>query len=132
MASTCQHASCANNHFVICFIWVNSQDMVQCAITSIVYHTSRFGPFPLWAALKAVLAALTKPLGPSQALFLSFYVPNVRRLRAFPQLKCYRSGIIPSNDNVTGGKMTAEVEMTIDERRKYLRKMKSRYRKATR
>ncbi len=28
--------------------------------------------------------------------------------------------------------MTAEEEMTIDERRKYLRKMKSRYSKATR
>ena len=43
------------------------------------------------------------------------------------RLKCYRSGIIPSNDNVTGGKMTTEEQMTIEERYKYLRMMKARY-----
>jgi hypothetical protein len=40
--------------------------------------------------------------------------------------------MIPSNDNVTEGKMTTEDRMTIDERYKYLRKMKSRYVNANR
>ena len=53
--------------------------MVRYAVVSIVYHTARFGPFPLWAALAPILAAFTKPFRPSLAFFLSFYVPNVRR-----------------------------------------------------
>jgi hypothetical protein len=40
--------------------------------------------------------------------------------------------MIPSNDNVTGGNMSTEDEMTIDEERKYLGKMKQRYKKAKR
>jgi hypothetical protein len=35
------------------------------------------------------------------------------------------------NENVTGGTMSNDDEMTIDERRKYLRKMQKRYRKAS-
>ena len=36
--------------------------------------------------------------------------------------------IIPSNDVATEGAMSIEDPMTIDERRKYLRKMQERYR----
>jgi IS30 family transposase len=36
------------------------------------------------------------------------------------------------NENVTGGNMSVEDPMTIDERRKYLRKMQKRYQKASR
>jgi hypothetical protein len=35
--------------------------------------------------------------------------------------------MIPPNDNVTGGKMPTDDKMTIDEERKYLRKMQKRY-----
>jgi len=40
--------------------------------------------------------------------------------------------MVPSNDNVTEGTMSADDKMTIDERRKYLRKMQKRYRQAPR
>jgi hypothetical protein len=40
--------------------------------------------------------------------------------------------MVPSNENVTEGAMAADDEMTIDERRKYLRQMQKRYRKASR
>jgi hypothetical protein len=50
----------------------------------------------------------------------------------FPQVKCYRDDIIPSKENVTEGAMSIEDRMTVDERRKYLRKMQKRYRKADR
>ena len=40
--------------------------------------------------------------------------------RVFPHVECYRSGIVPSIDNVTGGTMSTDEEMTIDERLKYL------------
>ena len=54
--------------------------MVRYSVVSIVYHTARFGPLSLWAALTPILVPFTKPFGPSQAFFPSFYVPNVRRL----------------------------------------------------
>jgi hypothetical protein len=50
----------------------------------------------------------------------------------FPHVKCYRDGIIPSKENVTGGAMSVEDKMTIDERRKYLKKMQERYLQADR
>lgn len=40
--------------------------------------------------------------------------------------------MVHSNDNVTEGTMSADDKMTIDERRKYLRKMQDRYRQASR
>jgi hypothetical protein len=40
--------------------------------------------------------------------------------------------MIPPNDNVTGGNMSIDDKMTIDEERKYLRKMQKRYAKADR
>jgi len=49
---------------------------------------------------------------------------------AFIHLKCYRTGIIPSKENVTEGTMSITEEMSIDERRKYLHKMRIRYWKA--
>ena len=76
-ASICQHTNCADNHFVISFIWVNSQNVIPSTVASIVYHALRFDPFPLWAAMDPVCVAFTKHLGPSQAFFLSLYVPNV-------------------------------------------------------
>jgi hypothetical protein len=56
----------------------------------------------------------------------------VRQEHVFPHPKCYRDGIIPSKENVTGGTMSIEDKMTIDERRKYLRKMQERYLQADR
>ena len=51
---------------------------------------------------------------------------------AFTQLKCYRRGIVRSNDNVTEGTMLLEDKMTVGERRKYLGVMKTRYKTADR
>jgi hypothetical protein len=62
----------------------------------------------------------------------------------FPQVKCYRGDPVPSKENVTEvvyfphlimlpeGTVSTEENMNIDERRKYLRKMKSRYVRANR
>src|SRR5512135_98505 len=50
----------------------------------------------------------------------------------FSHVKCYRRGIVLSNDNVTGETMPADDKMTIDERRKYLHQMQKRYRGADR
>jgi hypothetical protein len=50
----------------------------------------------------------------------------------FPHAKCYRDGIIPSNVNVIDGAMVVEDKMTIDERRKYLRKTLELYHEANR
>jgi hypothetical protein len=38
-----------------------------------------------------------------------------RQSIVFPHVKCYLGGIIPSNDKVTGGAMSSEDRMTIDE-----------------
>jgi hypothetical protein len=46
---------------------------------------------------------------------------------ALYQIKCYRRIIVLSTENVTEGTMTEEERMTIDERRKYLHKMRLRY-----
>jgi hypothetical protein len=40
--------------------------------------------------------------------------------------------MVPSNENVTEGAMAVDDPMTVDERRKYLRQMQKRYRKASR
>src|SRR3989304_5854959 len=45
----------------------------------------------------------------------------------FYQIKCYRTIIVLSNDNVTEGTMIETTKMSIDERRKYLNKMRIRY-----
>jgi len=41
----------------------------------------------------------------------------------FTQVKCYWWGIVHSNDKATDGTMPSDEKMTIDERRKYLRRM---------
>src|SRR4030067_757834 len=50
----------------------------------------------------------------------------------FVHLKCYRSGIVHSNENVTEGTMPTDERMTINERRMYLKVMRPRYQKAGR
>ena len=50
----------------------------------------------------------------------------LRAASAFFQIKCYRRIIVHSNENVTEGTMSEEECMTIDERRKYLHKMRIR------
>ena len=47
-------------------------------------------------------------------------------------LRCYRRSIVLSNDNVTEGAMSSDDKMSIEERRKYLRRIKKRYTQATR
>jgi hypothetical protein len=49
----------------------------------------------------------------------------------FFHLKCYRGGIVPSKEKVTGGTKTNEEKMTIYERYKYLRKMQGYYQQAS-
>src|SRR3990172_1851261 len=51
---------------------------------------------------------------------------------AFTHLKCYRRGIVHSNDNVTEGTVPGEEKMTVDERRKYVARMRRRYQAADR
>ena len=46
---------------------------------------------------------------------------------AFYHLKCYRSIIVHSNDNVTEETMSETEQMSVNERRKYLHKMRIRY-----
>ena len=46
------------------------------------------------------------------------------------QDEVYPGSIVLSNDNLTGGTMSNDEEMTINERYKYLRKMQKRYLKA--
>lgn len=53
-------------------------------------------------------------------------------MAVFIHLKCYRRDIVHSKENVTGGTMSADVEMTLEERRKYLRLMQKRYIRASR
>jgi hypothetical protein len=36
-------------------------------------------------------------------------------MQAYSFIKCYRGGIVPSKEKVTGGTMTNEEKMTIDE-----------------
>jgi len=52
--------------------------------------------------------------------------PKVVKLALF-QIKYYRRIIIPSNENVTEETMLHEERMAIDERCKYLHKMRFRY-----
>ena len=59
-------------------------------------------------------------------------VPAVSQRAVFPHVKCDRDGIIPSKENVTKGAVSIIDSMTIDERRKYLRKMQERYRQTGR
>jgi hypothetical protein len=66
------------------------------------------------------------------------------QMAVFIHVKCYRSGTVHSNENVTKviqfpqmimlleGMMSTQDTMNIDERRKYLRMMKKRYEQATR
>ena len=54
------------------------------------------------------------------------------QLIVFIQLKCYRRYTVPSNENVTEGKMPNAANMSIDEERKYLTMMKQRYRETDR
>ncbi len=46
-----------------------------------------------------------------------------RQEHVFTHLKCYRGGKVLSKENVTEGAMSTEESMSIDERRKYLKKM---------
>ena len=50
----------------------------------------------------------------------------------FYHLKCYRSKMVLSKDNVTEGTMPTEKQMTLEERRKYLSIMRLRYQMASR
>jgi hypothetical protein len=53
-------------------------------------------------------------------------------LLAFTHPRCYRAGMVHSNENVTEGTMLAEERMTVDERGKHLRRMQKRYGPANR
>jgi hypothetical protein len=46
---------------------------------------------------------------------------------AFSQIECYRTGIVPSKENVTEEAMSETEPMNVNERRKYLHKMRIRY-----